>query len=105
MDALSVAIAAEPDQPGDLVAIEGLDGHLETVLWIDFVNRREGVVDEFGPAFFLESDENDFLIGSWDAVALDNLAAVTQFTPGWIPFGCGLAVFFHDLRYLPFWRE
>jgi hypothetical protein len=85
MDLQPIAVAAEADKRGDLVPVEGFDCDSEAVFGVDFVFRREGVVEEFGPAFFLEGGEDEFLVGGGDAVAFDDLAGVAEFAVEGIP--------------------
>jgi hypothetical protein len=57
------------------------------VFGIEFCHWRQWIIEEFGPVFFLEGGEDEFLVGGGDSVALDDLAGVAEFAVKRVPAG------------------
>lgn len=72
---------------GELVAVEGDDRVAEALAGVEVAGGRKGVVDAFGPAFFFEGREDEFLVAGGVAETLDERAVEVEFVEVGVPDG------------------
>ena len=93
LDAAAGAVAAEVEERGELVAIEGDDRVAEALAGVEVAVLGQRVVDSRGPALFLEGREDEFLVAGGVFVAADERAIEVQFVEVGAPLrarDCGL---------------
>src|SRR5262249_17268310 len=87
VDLQSVPVPVKADQRFELIAVQRFDGDVQPVLGIDSMFWRDRVVDEFGPAVFLEGVENCGLVERRNSEALHHLAVVAKLAMRGVPDG------------------
>jgi hypothetical protein len=89
LNAPAGAVAAEVEERGELVAVEGDDGVAEALAGVEVAVGWERVVDALWPAFFLEGREDEFLVAGRVFVAADEGAVEVEFVEVGVPARLG----------------
>src|SRR5580704_1516743 len=82
---LAVAVPVKPDQMSALISVERLDGCQETFLGVLADRGTHGVVNTLRPPGFLERRQDQFLVVSRHAIALDDFALIAKLPAKRVP--------------------
>ena len=93
LHALAGTVAFEDQQAVNLMTIQILDRVVQALFWILVKLTGKRVVNTRRPAFLFEGSQDDFLIGRWKPVTLDQLTSPAQLAATAVPLR-----YYHAIR-------